>query len=136
VVKFEGRFDRIDRAGINPRPKRQIPIWLGGHSEPAYQRGARLGDGFIFAAPGAAAVDAWGRVKHHLGVLGRDASAYGRDLLALFANNARETAEHLKLWRDAGGTHGCAPSMEKGFGANLDAHIDYLAEVKRLVDAG
>ncbi|WP_125182813.1 TIGR03619 family F420-dependent LLM class oxidoreductase, partial [Minwuia thermotolerans] len=35
VVSFDGRFDRIDRAGINPRPKRSIPIWIGGVSEPA-----------------------------------------------------------------------------------------------------
>jgi probable F420-dependent oxidoreductase len=75
VLSFEGRFDRIDRAGINPRPRRQIPLWLGGHTEPAYQRGARLGDGFIFAADGAGAIEAWSRVKHHLAELGRDEAA-------------------------------------------------------------
>jgi probable F420-dependent oxidoreductase len=64
VVNFNGRFDQIDRAGINPRPRRQIPIWIGGHSEPAYERGDRLGDGFIFAAAGADAVESWSRVKH------------------------------------------------------------------------
>ena len=63
IVTFNGRFDQIDRAGINPRPRRQIPVWLGGHSEPAYERGARLGDGFIFAADGNGSVEAWGRVS-------------------------------------------------------------------------
>lgn len=136
VVSFEGRFDRIDRAGIHPRPRRQIPLWIGGHSEPAYERGARLGDGFIFAAPGNDAVDAWMRVKHHLHACGRDEDTYGRELLALFARDAREAAEHVKIWRDAGGTHACVPSMDKGFGNDIDAHIDYIADVKRLLDAG
>ena len=136
VISFQGRFDHIDRGGINPRPRRQIPLWLGGHSEPAYQRGAKYGDGFIFAAPGAGAVEAWGRVKHHLGELGRTETGYGRELLAIFARNPQETADHLKIWRDAGGTHGCVPSMEKGLGNNIDAHIEYVAEVKRLLDAG
>jgi probable F420-dependent oxidoreductase len=136
VLSFEGRFDRVDRAGINPRPRRQIPLWLGGHTEPAYERGARLGDGFIFAADGAGAIDAWARVKHHLGELGRDQAGYGCELLALFARNAQEAADHLRSWRDAGGTHGCVPSMGKGLGANIEAHIDYVAEVKRLIDAG
>lgn len=136
VVSFEGRFDRIDRAGINPRPRRQIPIWLGGHSEPAYERGAKFGDGFIFAAPGVAAVEAWGRVGHHLGALGRSEEGFGRELLTLFAKDPQEAADTLKIWRDTGGTHGCIPSMDKGLGNNIDAHIDYIAEVKRLLDAG
>ena len=136
IVSFEGRFDRIDRAGINPRPRRQIPLWVGGHSEPAYERGARLGDGFIFAADGVGSVEAWGRVKHHLGELGRPEEGYGRELLTLFARNPQEASDHLKIFRDAGGTHGCVPSMDKGLGNNIDAHIDYIAQVKRLLDAG
>jgi probable F420-dependent oxidoreductase len=136
VISFEGRFDRIDRAGINPRPRRQIPLWLGGHSEPAYLRGAQFGDGFIFAADGPGAVEAWGRVRHHLGSLGRAEEDYGRELLVLFARNPREAADQLRVWRDAGGTHGCVPSMDKGLGNDIDAHIDYIAEVKRLLDAG
>lgn len=136
TVSFQGRFDRIDRAGINPRPRRQIPIWLGGHSEAAYERGAKYGDGFIYAAPGQAAVEAWERTRHHLAVLGRPEAGFGRELLALFARNAREAADHLKIWRDAGGTHACVPSMDKGLGPSIEAHIEYVAEVKRLIDAG
>jgi probable F420-dependent oxidoreductase len=136
VLTFNGQFDRIDRAGINPRPRRQIPIWLGGYSEPAYERGARLADGFIFAAPATGAVEAWTRVKYHLNACGRPVENYGRELLALFAGTPREAAEHLNIWRDAGGTHGCVPSMDKGLGNDIDAHIEYIATVKRLLDAG
>ena len=49
VVEHEDSDHRIDRAGILPRPKRQIPIWLGGFSEAAYDRAARIGDGFLFS---------------------------------------------------------------------------------------
>src|SRR5580692_6796117 len=35
VVDFSGRFDRVDRAAIVPRPARSIPIWLGGSGEAA-----------------------------------------------------------------------------------------------------
>ncbi len=136
VVTFNGRFDRIDRAGINPRPRRQIPLWLGGHSEPAYERGARLGDGFIFAAGGAGAVEAWGRVKHHLAALGRDEAGYGRELLAIFAKDPQEAADDIRRFRDAGGTHGTVQSMNKGLPREIEAHIEYVAKVKRLIDAG
>jgi probable F420-dependent oxidoreductase len=136
IVTFKGQFDRIDRAGINPRPRRQIPIWLGGHSEPAYERGARLGDGFIFAADGKGSVEAWGRVKHHLAALGRDVDAFGRELLTIFARDQQETADHIRMFRDAGGTHGTVQSMNKGLPRNIDAHIDYVATAKRMIDAG
>src|SRR5438045_944235 len=49
VVDHRGPAHRIDSAGILPRPKRQIPIWLGGSSEAAYDRAARIGDGFLFS---------------------------------------------------------------------------------------
>src|SRR4029077_5192119 len=48
VVEHEDSDHRIDRAGILPRPKRQIPIWLGGFSDAAYDRAARIGDGLLF----------------------------------------------------------------------------------------
>jgi alkanesulfonate monooxygenase SsuD/methylene tetrahydromethanopterin reductase-like flavin-dependent oxidoreductase (luciferase family) len=50
VVDYEDSDHRIDRAGILPRPKRQIPIWLGGSSEAAFDRAARIGAGFLFGA--------------------------------------------------------------------------------------
>src|SRR5262249_39194645 len=33
VLSFDGRFDKMDRLALNPRPKRQIPIYIGGVSE-------------------------------------------------------------------------------------------------------
>ena len=136
VVSFEGRFDRIDRAGINPRPRRPVPIWLGGWSEPAFVRGARLGDGFIFAAPAAGALESWDRVRHHLGRFGRSEEDYGRELLAIFARDPQETADTLRIWRDAGGTQGCAHSTARGLGNDINAHIEYFAKIRRLLDAG
>lgn len=136
IVTFNGRFDKIDRAGINPRPRRQIPLWLGGHSEPAYERGARLGDGFIFAADGKGAVEAWGRVKHHLAGLGRDETGYGRELLTIFAKDPQEGADDIRMFREAGGTHGTVQSMNKGLPREIEAHIEYVAKVKRMIDAG
>ncbi len=132
VVSFEGRFDRIDRAGINPRPRRQIPLWLGGYSEAAYERGARLGDGFIFAGDDRA-LTALARVREHLAGFGRKQDEFGCELLAQFAATPKEAGDLLKRWRAAGGSHGAAPSTAKGLGGDIDAHIAYFAELAHLV---
>jgi probable F420-dependent oxidoreductase len=49
IVDFEGRFHRIDRAGILPRPVQQpIPVWMGSRAgEVVLRRVGRLGDGWI-----------------------------------------------------------------------------------------
>ena len=131
LLSFEGRFDRIDRAAINPRPKRQIPIWLGGWSEPAYERAARIADGFIFAATAEGAIEALGRVNHHLAENRRPLDSFGRELLAFFTGDPDDTAAQLAVWRDAGGTHACICSQDKGFGAEVEAHIAFIAEVRQ-----
>lgn len=136
VLTFEGRFDHIDRAGINPLPRRQIPLWIGGHSEVAYERGARIGDGFIFAADGERGVEALERVRHHLAANQRGEASFGTELLALFAKTEQEAADHLRMFRDAGGSHGSIRTTDKGLGSNIDAHIDYMARIKRHYDAG
>lgn len=47
-VTFHGRFFRLDRISVFPRPwQSPPPIWIGGKSEAAQRRAALLGDGWI-----------------------------------------------------------------------------------------
>src|SRR5213082_1675514 len=42
AITYSGRWHHIQDAGINPLPpRRTIPIWIGGHSEPVLKRVAR-----------------------------------------------------------------------------------------------
>ncbi len=45
-VSFQGKFTSFDDLRILPKPSHQIPIWVGGSSEPAYRRAAAKGDGY------------------------------------------------------------------------------------------
>ncbi|MES4793225.1 MAG: hypothetical protein C4321_09845, partial [Chloroflexota bacterium] len=47
-VTFEGRFFRYRDASISPRPVQQpLPLWVGGSSEAAIRRTARVGTGWL-----------------------------------------------------------------------------------------
>ncbi len=47
-VTFQGEFYRLDRISVLPKPwQSPPPIWIGGKSEAAQRRVARLGDGWI-----------------------------------------------------------------------------------------
>jgi probable F420-dependent oxidoreductase len=47
-VTFAGEFWSLERVTVLPRPVQQpMPLWIGGNSEAALRRTARLGDGWI-----------------------------------------------------------------------------------------
>jgi alkanesulfonate monooxygenase SsuD/methylene tetrahydromethanopterin reductase-like flavin-dependent oxidoreductase (luciferase family) len=48
-VAFEGTFHSFPEIDPDPRPTGTIPVLVGGHSEIAMDRAARLGDGWIAA---------------------------------------------------------------------------------------
>jgi len=43
---FHGKFTSFDNLRMLPKPSHQIPIWIGGSSEPAYRRVRERGDGY------------------------------------------------------------------------------------------
>ncbi len=46
-VEHHGKHYDFDRLMMAPAPVEPVPIYVGGHSEPALKRAARLGDGWI-----------------------------------------------------------------------------------------
>jgi len=129
VVDFTGSFHRIDRASLNPKPARPIPIWLGGSSEVAFDRAARIADGFIFWGGGPdERVEAWDKMRARLHGLGRSVPDFGADWVALPGDGIETVLGEVDAWRDAGGTHFSLITMGLGFDS-ADAHIDYLASV-------
>jgi probable F420-dependent oxidoreductase len=131
VVAFSGRFDRVDRAALVPRPARTIPIWLGGYGEAAFERAARLADGFMFVGGRGVgqAVDNWTALRGRVRDLGRPADEFGADyLVAPGAGGVAGLPAQIDTWREAGGTHVSVVTMGLGLDS-IDAHIDYIASV-------
>ena len=129
VVDFSGRFDRVDRASLVPKPARPIPIWLGGSGEAAFARASRLADGFIFFGGGTDhAVDAWDRLRDRVAGLNRSVDDFGGDYVALPRGGIDDLKTEVDAWREAGGTHVSVVTMGLGLGS-IDGHIDYLASV-------
>jgi probable F420-dependent oxidoreductase len=132
VVDFSGRFDRVDRAALMPKPTRSIPIWLGGSSEAAFDRAARLADGFIFFGGFAGgidrAVDAWNALRDRWRGLGRPVEDFGAEFVALPKGGVDTLIAEIDAWREAGGTHVSVATMGLGL-TSAEAHCEYLATV-------
>ena len=129
-VTHEGRYDRVNGAGIAPLPaQRPIPVWVGASSPPAYRRAGRLADGWFPQVPpgrrldeALAAVDAGAREA------GRDPSALGMEgRVSLGDGGIDRLVDHAGRWRDAGATHVSVNTMGAGL-PGVDAHLRALTD--------
>ncbi|MEV5537823.1 TIGR03619 family F420-dependent LLM class oxidoreductase [Saccharopolyspora shandongensis] len=52
MVEYHGEFFDFDRLQMSPAPARPVPIYVGGHTDAALRRAARVGDGWTSAMMG------------------------------------------------------------------------------------
>jgi probable F420-dependent oxidoreductase len=133
VVSFAGRYHTITAAGINPLPvQRPIPIWMGGFSERALKRIARLADGYF---PGSAPLEGgWARTLERMRewrqAAGRDPDDLGIEpRIPAGAGTPEEWRRQAEGWRSLGATHLSVNTMGGGL-TGPEAHIERLAEAR------
>lgn len=117
--EFEGAFTKFGPVGFEPKPVNgHIPIWVGGHSQKAYERTAKYGDAWhaAFGSP-EDIKEQWLGVTGECEKLGRDPSEI--ELTALlgiefdgrvegngwFGGSSAEITESLLAYKDIGITH-------------------------------
>jgi probable F420-dependent oxidoreductase len=128
LLSYKGRFDRMDRGNIVPRPDRSIPIWIGGFGLAAFRRGAEFGDGFMFAGALDRCIDGWNDVQARLGERGRDVATFGADLVTTFGKSVDSVAAAAERWAAAGGTHFSVVCTGMGLDST-EAHLDFIHRV-------
>jgi probable F420-dependent oxidoreductase len=126
VVDFSGRFDRVDRAALVPKPSRSIPIWLGGSGDAAYDRAARLADGFIFFGAVGRVSGAWTRLRDRVASVRGSVDDFGGECVVPSSGDIDRLGSDIEAWRDARGTHASLSTMGMGLDS-VDGHLDYLA---------
>ena len=125
LVTFEGRWHTIPDAGINPLPVQQpIPVWFGGHADPALRRTARLGDGWMTNYRSAdAARPSLEKFAAYLEEAGRERASFGIEArLTYDTGNLDALVKEMEDWRSAGTTHISLNTMRCGF-TSSDEHL-------------
>jgi probable F420-dependent oxidoreductase len=140
-VTFAGRYDRLLGAGLCPMPVQQpIPLLIGGDSEAARERAARLGDGWFITHSAAEAADRCARFWARVDDLGR---RDGMSLVGTIQLGTRAGAQVLPdivAWRDLGATGlnlrtsryaPGAPHRGRVRSAEVDEHLNALDAARR-----
>jgi probable F420-dependent oxidoreductase len=119
-VEFHGEFWDFPPMDPEPRPAQTtIPILIGGHSEPAIDRAARLGDGWIAAGVSP------GRLAELLPTLRERADHYGRDVgtIPVYCRGGQGATTHEELRQ-----------FEALGVAAVQANVETLDDLKRFAD--
>jgi alkanesulfonate monooxygenase SsuD/methylene tetrahydromethanopterin reductase-like flavin-dependent oxidoreductase (luciferase family) len=123
----------VDRAALVPAPAHRIPILCGGLSTPAYRRGARRGDGFIFTADlEETALPAWREVRAYMETYERDVEGFRAEYHAMRRDYGglalSDLLRTLETWEANGGTHASVMTMGMGF-STVDDHLQHLEKL-------
>ena len=131
VISFEGEFDRVTAAGINPLPAATIPIWMGGQAERVMERIGRVGDGWLVQPalrddPGGIAPYVE-RIHEAARAAGRDPSTIGLESRVSVAGlSIGQQVELAREWEALGCSHVTLNTM----GAGLETPAAHLEAVR------
>ena len=132
TVEFDGKWDRVSGAGIDPLPDQQpIPIWIGASGVPIKrirQRIGRQADGwFNLCTP-----EEFPKIRDDIyraaEETGRDPATLGMEAgVAVVGPREHEWQSRVAGWREIGLTHLCLRTL--GGGLKADEHIGRLRQI-------
>ena len=142
VVGFDGKYHKVDHAGVNPLPvQRPIPIWMGAGAranpvptDRVLRRVASLADGwFPQMQPGDDAKFTVERLQTFLSEVGRESSSMGMEpRINLADGNPEIWQAHANAWQSMGATHVSINTMRAGLTSPQD-HIDAIQKFKEVI---
>lgn len=135
-LDYTGAYHRIDKASINPRPSKSIPIWFGGSAPALLDRVARLGDGWI-PLMGAnekaqACIDS---IKKTRAAAGLSFDNFGIQAQAQYAGGTPERwQKHASAWQQMGCTHLAIATHNAG-ATDVDGHLARISEYQAALNS-
>lgn len=135
TLSESSRFHKITDAGLNPLPiQRPIPLWVGGLSEQAANRAARLGDGWVPVFPSNMAEQAAEMLHDALKKAGRHRRDVAFENICFLgtrpgmhggAGTVEGAVHDVEVWKKVGADGVAIDTMYLGH-TKADQHLDFL----------
>ena len=124
ITTFDGQFHTIRSGAVSPRPRRAIPIWIGGSVTVAFKRAAAIADGFMLEDSLDAAPSVIATLRAELVENRRDPMNFGLAARIQLQERALEVAlQQAREWEKLGATHLSVTTMGGGI-ADPDRHLE------------
>ena len=135
LVTFEGRWHHLDRLGINPRPFRPVPLWVGsGPGEKSLRRVARVAEGWMpLLMPTDDLATSLRQVRRYMEEAGRDPAELAVEArIAVNQGDSASWRQRAEELRALGVTH-LTLFSGRGQGFTAARHIEKLLEGRQAV---
>ncbi|HVA14370.1 MAG TPA: LLM class flavin-dependent oxidoreductase [Stellaceae bacterium] len=136
-VTLDGQFWKLSNQGMQPRPlqKPRIPVFLGGHSEPAMRRAIRLAGGWMAAGSTGSeeSLDDLARMHGYLAEAGVDPKSFWLSKRIYIAVEDDEAKARQKLNAALSYQYAGRDQSHVGLAATPSQAVAWL---KRFIDAG
>ena len=131
VVDFRGDFHVVDRASINPRPSRPIPVWFGGSAPAALERCARQGDGWMpLGSANDTSRGAIDTIRRLRAAAGQSMEGFGIQAQAQYAGGTPARWQKVAAqWTELGATHLAIATHNAG-PTDVDGHLARIGEFR------
>lgn len=137
VFSFDGEFHKLSQGGLYPLPvQRPIPIWVGGLSDAAMQRAARLGDGWMPVWPAAMAEQKIAEFKSAVEDAGRNPTDVGFENIIFVGDTVggprrsyEDAVSDAGIWKSAGADRVSLHTTGAGLGG-VEGHLAFLRSFK------
>ena len=138
TVNFDGKWDKVRDAGLNPMPIQQpIPVWIGAKSDPVdsvIERIGRAANGWFVLCTPEEFPTIQAKIDAAAMRAGRTEASIGAEAgVAVVGPREAEWQDRVRGWRARGLSHLCLRTL----GGNLDAqgHLEKLREITPLIPA-
>lgn len=131
VVDFDGKHHRVDGAGLNPLPQRQIPVWFGGFTDAAFKRAARIGDGIMLGGDQESNLKAAQRCRELVELAGREVTGFGVEAFVNFQDGADNWRRQAEQWSSLNADYGSMRAAGlKGVGPGLNSPAEHIKSLE------
>ncbi len=132
TVHFEGRWDHVAGAGLDPLPiQRPIPLWIGARSSPSaavIERIGRRADGWFVLCSPADYPALNDKIIIQARAAGRKPADIGTEAgVAVVGPRKAEWKDRVRGWRQLGLTHLCLRTLGGDLG--VPQHLEKLTEI-------
>lgn len=123
TVEFDGKWDKVSGAGLNPLPvQRPIPMWIGAAGVPVQRIRRRIGrqaDGWFNLASPEEFVAVRDDIHREAEAAGRDPTSLGTEAgVAVVGPREHEWKSRVAGWREMGLSHICLRTLGGGLAAH------------------